>query len=283
MNVYKKLRILRPYQWAKSVFIWVGIAFSGAWELWPLVLIASIAFMLVSGGVYIYNDLSDLAEDKVHPVKRLRPLPAGDISQRECIILMSITLALGLGLAYSLSYTLLAILLSYLALNILYNHGVKQLAGVDVCFVALGFYLRVLAGTSGVGIPPSLHLAFSAFLLSLYIALVKRYLELHIQCINNGIASKKYSLSVLTNAIYIVGLLSLFVYGRYLFLVHSDNAYYIFSFVPAIIALLYFTYLTVVLEQRVDDPLRVLLKNWVMLLLVALFSWLVIIGQYQGK
>ncbi|HDS74468.1 MAG TPA: decaprenyl-phosphate phosphoribosyltransferase, partial [Firmicutes bacterium] len=109
-------RLMRPHQWLKNVFVFAGLAFgervTSTGELQHVLsiadpidilrstLIAFIAFCLVSGAVYVFNDLKDVEQDRIHPLKRNRPLAAGEVSPVFAAIFGIALLAGGLVLAY---------------------------------------------------------------------------------------------------------------------------------------------------------------------------------------
>ncbi len=169
--------LLRPQQWLKNSFIWVGVLFGQAWTNIPIVtqvLIATLAFCLLSSSAYIINDIFDYTLDKSHPEKKHRPIPAGKIK-----ISTALTIAIGLGIfaitaGFYLSIKIGIIFLTYNLLNILYSWRLKRIIILDVFIIATGFILRILTGTYGVGIPPSHWLLICSLLLTLLLGFSKR-------------------------------------------------------------------------------------------------------------
>jgi len=151
-------RSLRPQQWIKNAFVWAGFLFGHVWDepvLAAQVAAAFVAFCMIASAVYIGNDWIDRDADRAHPLKRDRPIAAGRVS-RPASVSMSVLLALtAFALAAWVSVELLAILVAYVLLNAAYSLGLKRMVIIDVIAVAIGFLLRLLAGTLGVGIPPS--------------------------------------------------------------------------------------------------------------------------------
>jgi 4-hydroxybenzoate polyprenyltransferase len=145
------------------------------------VLRASLAFALfcaLSGTVYIFNDLADLPRDRLHPLKRLRPLASGLLSPR-----LAGTVAAALGLAaLALSFLLgprfAACALAYLCLNLLYSFRLKDVVIVDVLCVSIGFVLRAVAGGVAIAVEVSDWLLICTVLLALFLTLAKRRHEL---------------------------------------------------------------------------------------------------------
>src|ERR1700694_4178751 len=174
-------RSLRPQQWIKNAFVWAGFLFAHAWHdssLAAHVAAAFVAFCLLASAVYIGNDWIDRDSHRAHPLKRDRPIAAGRISLAASAS-MSIALALAaFALATWVSVELTAILIAYLVLNAAYSLGLKRMVIIDVIAVALGFLLRLLAGTLGVGIAPSPWLLMCGLMLTLLLGFGKRRAEL---------------------------------------------------------------------------------------------------------
>ena len=175
------IRLLRPYQWVKNGFVFAGFLFVEGWHDPTLTLrvgVAAGAFALVASSVYILNDLGDRERDRRHLQKRLRPLAAGTISPAEALSLMGVTLLGGLALGYWVSSGTFLLLSIYLILNVLYTKWLKRIVILDVFVLASGFFLRILVGTLGVGIPPSKWLLLCGIMLALFLGFGKRQAEL---------------------------------------------------------------------------------------------------------
>ena len=184
------IRLLRPKQWVKSLFVFVGLLFGHAWgdadTVWR-VMAAAAGFALVSSCVYILNDFVDRAADRLHPVKRNRPLARGSVSVPVAVILALLIGALGGALSYYASPLVALLLAIYALMNIAYTLGLKRVVILDVFIIAAGFMLRLLAGTSGVGIPPSQWLLLCGLMLTLFLGFVKRRAELsHVDAEQSG-------------------------------------------------------------------------------------------------
>ena len=173
------IRLMRPHQWLKNVFVFAGMAFGYAWRDGPTigrVLLAFAAFCCISSMVYIINDWRDRASDALHPDKRLRPLASGAVTPWSAFWLAAALLAGGLVLAGG-NRMLLVLLSVYVLLNLAYSWRLKEVPVVDVCIIAAGFMLRLLAGTVAVGIPPSRWLLLTGIFLALFLGFSKRRAE----------------------------------------------------------------------------------------------------------
>ncbi|MCZ8251206.1 MAG: decaprenyl-phosphate phosphoribosyltransferase [Hylemonella sp.] len=173
------LRLMRPHQWLKNVFVFAGLMFSQTWHRGPLVeqvLWAFLAFCAASSLVYILNDWRDRAADAQHPTKRLRPLASGAVSPQAALGLAAVLALLAIGLAWGQN-VLLLLLGCYVALNLAYSWKLKHVPVVDVSIIASGFMLRLLAGTVAVGIPPSRWLLLTGLFIALFLGFSKRKAE----------------------------------------------------------------------------------------------------------
>lgn len=174
------LRLLRPHQWVKNFFVLTGVLFGHAWgnaAIVRQVLAAAAAFCLVASGGYIFNDVLDAERDRAHPTKRHRPIAAGTVPVRRALALGLVCWLGGLGLGWHASPAVLVILLLYSGLTASYSMGLKQVVILDAFIVSAGFMLRILAGTVGVGIPPSRWLLLCGFMVTLFLGFAKRRSE----------------------------------------------------------------------------------------------------------
>jgi 4-hydroxybenzoate polyprenyltransferase len=174
-------RLLRMKQWTKNAVVFAAFVFAlgdqnqdlAAWELWKVCL-AALAFSLVSSAVYIFNDWRDAPQDRLHPVKRHRPLASGEVGPGPALGVAAVLLAVGLGGAARLGLDLLAVLGSYLALQVVYTLWLKRIALVDVIVISMGFVLRALAGAVVIHVVISPWLLVCALVLALFLGLCKR-------------------------------------------------------------------------------------------------------------
>ena len=172
---------MRPHQWIKNTFVFTGLLFGHAWNdpnLTTQVVMAFIAFCLVSSTVYVINDIVDLEQDRHHPKKTRRPLASGQVSVAAAVILATMLGALGFGLAYATSKMVVIILIAYALMNIAYSLRLKHVVILDVFIIATGFMLRILAGTLAVGIPPSQWLLLCGMMVTLFLGFTKRRAEI---------------------------------------------------------------------------------------------------------
>ncbi len=180
-NILALLRLMRPHQWVKNTFVFIGLLFGHAWHdpaLVSRVVVVFAAFCLISSTIYILNDIVDIEQDRHHPKKRQRPLPSGQLSVSAAIALAVLLGTVGLALAVWASNTVAIILLSYAVMNVAYSLWLKHVVILDVFIIATGFMLRILAGTLGVGVPPSQWLLLCGLMVTLFLGFSKRRAEI---------------------------------------------------------------------------------------------------------
>ncbi|MSR28123.1 MAG: hypothetical protein EXS03_00915 [Phycisphaerales bacterium] len=182
------LRLLRPGDWIKNVFVLVPVAFwlPGAGRAGPedmaskgwAVALSFAAFCLAASGWYAINDALDMREDRLHPVKRRRPVASGAITAPVAIV-VGAALAIGsLGIAAIVSVAFVWTIAAYLMLQALYNAGLKLVPFVDVATIATGFCLRAVGGAVAIAVPVSVWLLLCVFFLTTYLGFIKRTCDL---------------------------------------------------------------------------------------------------------
>lgn len=179
--VINLIKLMRPHQWTKSLFVFTGLVFGHAWgdlALTYSVVLAAVAFSLISSGVYVANDIFDVESDRKHPHKKHRPIAAGKITTSLAAVWAAVLVALALGIGFWINTQVFVLLLIYVALNAGYSAGLKQIVILDVFIIAAGFMLRILVGTEGVGIPPSQWLLLCGLMITLFLGFAKRRAEL---------------------------------------------------------------------------------------------------------
>jgi decaprenyl-phosphate phosphoribosyltransferase len=177
------VRLARPRDWAKAVFILLPLPFAvrgGDADFQPLAFATGVlGFCLASSGVYALNDVRDAEADRAHPAKRSRPVASGALPARVALVWGAALVASGLGLAAASGRpAVVALLAVYLALNGLYTLGAKEVPLVDVFLLASGFLLRVLVGCALLGAPPSNWLLLCSVWGALFLAFGKRRADL---------------------------------------------------------------------------------------------------------
>src|SRR5829696_5130060 len=171
------IKLLRPKDWAKNLFLFIPLFFSGNffnWDLYPRLLMGFFAFCCVASSIYIINDYRDIEDDKKHPKKAKRPLASGAVSKTNAVLICILLLLMGFGIAYFIRDKFLFVLGIYFVLNLAYSFGLKNIAVLDILIVAAGFVLRIKSGAVIAFIGLTEWLNIMVFLLALFMAIGKR-------------------------------------------------------------------------------------------------------------
>ncbi len=263
-----------------------GFLFSGKWNEADLFMKGAAAFVffcLASSAVYAFNDLWDAKADKKNPLKQTRPVACGLISKKSAGLCSLFLAFISTGLSLLLSSGLFWIIGGYLLLNLLYTVKLKQHVLLDVFCIALGFMLRVFAGTEGIGIPPSEWIIICTLMLSLFLGFSKRYAELSVASQESRNVLKDYSPSFLELLMGITGSCAIMAYGLYTIsertvTIHGTDKL-IYSLPIVIYGLFRYLYL-VVYKNGGEDPSREILgDSWIRgtVIVYIVVVWLIII------
>ena len=280
MNI---LKILRPHQWVKNTFIFIPLFFGGSlFDMadWTSSLVAFVAFSFAASAIYSINDIVDVEADKKHPKKCKRPIAAGLVSKRQASLLAIILAIAALALPFLLNNWMLSVVIAlYLAMNLCYCIRLKHYAIIDVCIVALGFVMRIVAGGVATDIVLSRWIVMMTFLLTLFLSFAKRRDDVLIMN-ETGMAPRKntsrYNLTFINQAITITGGVMLVCYIMYtvspevIERFNSPNLYMTSFFV--ILGLLRYMQLTVV-DERSGEPTRLVLSDRLIQLIIA--GWII--------
>ncbi len=171
----------RPIQWLKNVLLFTGLVFTG-WlfipEKFVKVLLATIIFSFVTSAIYIFNDILDMPKDRLHPLKKDRPLASGKLPLPYALFTTLFLIIFSLFFASNLSFFFFLITLAYLILHFLYTTILKNIVIIDVLALASGFILRVYAGAVVIDTHINIWLLLCVISFSLFLAVGKRRSEL---------------------------------------------------------------------------------------------------------
>ena len=173
------VRAMRPHQWVKNFFIFAPILFAHEWDKQGLFLRVSATFLifcLTASGIYLLNDVVDRKADRLHPRKRERPIAAGVVSAALATAVGVALVASGLAwAAFGLANkNVVAVICTYVGIQIAYTGWLKRIAIVDVLCIASGFVLRLLAGGTAAWVDASAWIIVCTIFISLFLALCKR-------------------------------------------------------------------------------------------------------------
>lgn len=276
------IKLSRPHQWLKNLMLFFPPFLGGALlvpGVWVRGLIPFAAFCCASSSVYIVNDIIDIHLDRAHPVKRLRPLPAGAIAIPvaggvACLLLIVATY---LGSLVSTSFLLL--LLAYLTVSWSYTLWFKHLPLFDIFCIASGFLFRLLAGGEAFGIEVSEWLFLTVFLLAIFLSTGKRLGEkgfLGRHASDHRKALDTYPDGFLDGTMYMTGGAVLVTYTLYVIAHHR----LIFTVPLCCFGLL--RYILRIKSGREGDPTESLLKDPILFLVGIVWVVATAWGVYAG-
>jgi decaprenyl-phosphate phosphoribosyltransferase len=176
------VRAARPRQWPKNLLVFAAPLAGdslGRDDGPAYALVAAAAFCAASVAVYLINDVLDVERDRRHPVKRLRPIAAGELRRSHAVLVAAVCAALAIAAGPVVRVPLLALIIaSYLGLSLLYSLVLKHVPVLELLFVASGFMLRVLGGAAATHVVPSVWFLLVCSLGALLVATAKRFTEL---------------------------------------------------------------------------------------------------------
>jgi 4-hydroxybenzoate polyprenyltransferase len=263
-------KAMRPRQWPKNAFVLAALVFDR--QLFHIkalehTLLTFIIFCLVSSSVYLFNDVMDIESDRVHPIKKNRPIASGKVPISVAIITSVLLILVSLVASYFLSIGLLVIVGVYFVLNLAYSKWLKHMPIIDVLVIAACFVLRVAAGVSVIQVErfsPWLYVVTTLF--ALYIGFGKRRAELMVLATNNGQSHRKvlsgYSIAFIDQLITIVSSTTIIAYSLYTF--SAPNLPTNHAMMLTIPFVLYgiFRYLSIMqIDKMGGEPEELLLKD----------------------
>jgi len=279
---------IRVYQWIKNLLIFAPLLFSG--NLFNRTAIFNsflifLAFSFTASGIYVINDLKDRQIDRLHPVKKERPIASGRLSERSAIIITIFCFILSVLFLIILNNIMLVlILICYSIMNIMYSIYFKNISIIDCFIIALGFELRISAGCEAIDVLPSDFILVVTFFLALTLGFIKRKGELKILNTNAVLHRKvlaDYSVELLDKFIYSCATMTLISYMLYTIdddiirLAGNDNLKYSLIFV--VYGLFRFVQLADMDKyQGEGDPTKLIYKDKP--IQITIFSYLVFIS-----
>jgi 4-hydroxybenzoate polyprenyltransferase len=217
---------LRPRQWTKNLLLFAGIIFAaelGDAGRWIAAITAFIAYCAASSAAYLVNDVRDVASDRLHPVKRARPVARGALERSRALALAAVLTVVALVLAAILGPLSLACILGFLALQGAYSLRLKTIELVDVIAIAGLFVLRASAGAIAVDVRISEWLLLCTFLLALFLALGKRRAELALEGVRARPVLAGYAPGLVDQLLGIVAAATIGAYSAYALTAHESG------------------------------------------------------------
>ena len=263
------LKLMRIQHYLKNFLIFLPLAFSGKLfnvKILEVNLLGFLSFCFIASFIYIVNDIADVNQDKLHPIKCKRPIASGAIERKNAIIFAVVLFIISSILNYFVyinSNHMVFILWSiYILINIAYSLGLKRIPGIDVILLAMGFLIRVLYGGVISGIEVSNWLCCTVLATSIYMSLGKRRNELKNQgeCVRKAL--RYYNYKIVNILMYVSFILTLCFYTLWCITVVMTGKFHAIIYITIALVFVIIARYSKDIEGKVDgDPVNVLLKD----------------------
>ena len=266
------LKLMRPYQWVKNVFVFIPLFFGGQLtEMDQLLnsIIMFVAFCLAASSIYCFNDIIDVEADRNHYAKRNRPIASGAVSIKQAYVVMFALIAVSIAILWFLlsDVNALMIVAFYWLLQVAYCAILKRQAIIDVTILAFGFVLRIIAGGIAADVTVSKWLVLMTFLLTLFLGFAKRRDDVLLYNKDGKSPrynTRRYNLTFLNQTLTICGSVMLVCYIMYTVspeVMAKFGSHYIYlTSIYVLLGLLRYIQLTVV-DEKSGDPTKMLLHD----------------------
>lgn len=298
------ITIARPIHWVKNLSLFAALIFTETLFIHSYqrtVFIAFIAFSLATSASYIINDIIDAERDRLHPIKKFRPIAAGTISKTAALIEAIVLTISAILLSRSLNPAFATLTMGYILLQIIYSLFLKNISVIDIIVIASGFVIRVYAGAFVINAHLSVWFLLCVISTALFLAAGKRRAELNVIGHTGNLSRKsltKYSTELLNSYVTMFGNAawmswSLFTFFEspkaslpvWLVLAEISKATTINKLLMITIPIVIFgimRYEAIIFEEKSEAPERVLLSDWPLLTSVVLWVITVVWVIYGG-
>ena len=291
MKIRHIIKVARPTHWIKNLFVFLPVFFGGGLLNTSEAVSAALTFLsfsLAASAIYCLNDIIDVNADRAHPVKCKRPIASGAITIPQAYGMMALSMLVSIVLMFLLptgQTKTIFVIVAYFLINVAYCLRLKDYAIIDVCIIASGFVLRILAGGYATGVQLSKWIVLMTFLLTLFLAFAKRRDDV-LRMNTTGQAPRantsRYNLTFINQAITITAGVMLVCYVMYtvspeIIAQFATDKLYLTS-ILVILAILRYLQISFV-DEKSGDPVKVALSDRAtqLILLAWLLSFLVII------
>ena len=291
MKIRHIIKVARPTHWIKNLFVFLPVFFGGGLLNTSEAVSAALTFLsfsLAASAIYCLNDIIDVNADRAHPVKCKRPIASGAITIPQAYGMMALSMLVAIVLMFLLpagQTKTIFVIVAYFLINVAYCLRLKDYAIIDVCIIASGFVLRILAGGYATGVQLSKWIVLMTFLLTLFLAFAKRRDDV-LRMNTTGQAPRantsRYNLTFINQAITITAGVMLVCYVMYtvspeIIAQFGTDKLYLTS-ILVILAILRYLQISFV-DEKSGDPVKVALSDRAtqLILLAWLLSFLVII------
>ena len=279
---------MRIHHYLKNFLIFLPLIFSGKLfdvETLKISALGFVSFCFIASFIYVINDILDVNQDKLHPIKCKRPIVSGDIEKKNAIVFAVILFIISSVCNYfvyissnNMSWILWSI---YILINIGYSFGLKRVPGLDVIILSAGFVIRVLYGGAINSIEVSHWLYFTVLMVSLYMSLGKRRNELKNQgeCVRKVL--RYYNYRVVNVLMYLAFILALGCYTLWCVTTVMTNKFSAYIYISIALVFVIIARYSKDIEGKVDgDPVNVLLKDKMLMSGGAIYAALMFVIMY---
>jgi 4-hydroxybenzoate polyprenyltransferase len=266
---------LRPRQWPKNLLIFAGILFAAEYDepgKWAAAFAAFAAYCAASSAAYLFNDVLAAQEDRLHPLKRNRPVASGALSPERALAVAALLAVSAVTVMAAFGWASIAYVTGFLALQAVYSYRLKHLVLIDVMTIAALFVIRAAAGAEAVDVRISPWLIVCTALLALFLALAKRRGELASRAGTGGgrAVLDGYSFPLVDQLVSIVAACTIVAYSLYTFEAREGSA--MMATIPFVVFGLFRYLMLMHREDLGEEPESVLLSDVPILATIALWA-----------
>jgi len=266
---------MRPRQWPKNLLIFAGILFAAEYDepgKWAAAVAAFVAYCAASSAAYLFNDVLDAQEDRLHPLKRNRPVASGALAAQRALGAAALLAVLAVAVMALFGWVSVGYVTGFLALQAVYSFRLKHLVLIDVMTIAALFVIRAAAGADTVDVRISPWLIVCTALLALFLALAKRRGELVSRAGNGGgrAVLDGYSFPLLDQLVSIVAACTIVAYSVYTFEAREGSV--MMATIPFVVFGLFRYLMLMHREDLGEEPESVLLSDVPILATIALWA-----------
>lgn len=262
------IKLIRPKHYLKNILIFLPLIFSGHFfniELLKISLFGFFSFCMAASTIYIVNDIKDREKDKMHDIKKNRPIASGKISVKKAVVLSIITFIIAMFFQFLTQkiFGFIFVVL-YVIMNIAYSFKLKDIPLIDISIIVIGFLIRVLYGAYLINVEVSNWLLLTVISISFYLALGKRRNEIKKNGSNSQKVLKYYTVDFLDKNMYLSLTLALTFYSLWC----NDNVNEKLIWTVPLAIMTCMKYSMIVEDDSYGDPVDVILSNISLLILL---------------
>lgn len=262
------IKLIRPKHYLKNILIFLPLIFSGHFfniELLKISLFGFFSFCMAAFTIYIVNDIKDREKDKMHDIKKNRPIASGKISVKKAVVLSIITFIIAMFFQFLTQkiFGFIFVVL-YVIMNIAYSFKLKDIPLIDISIIVIGFLIRVLYGAYLINVEVSNWLLLTVISISFYLALGKRRNEIKKNGSNSRKVLKYYTVDFLDKNMYLSLTLALTFYSLWC----NDNVNEKLIWTVPLAIMTCMKYSMIVEDDSYGDPVDVILSNISLLILL---------------